>query len=95
MSIRIQNDHISGITSLPPSGTSKPNSSVGFQGQDNVELSATSESLQAALSSQTAARAARVRQLSALYSAGKYTVDSSQLSRALVSQAINYPMAQQ
>jgi anti-sigma28 factor (negative regulator of flagellin synthesis) len=95
MSIRIQNDHIAGITSLPPSGTSKSNSTAGFQGQDNVDLSATSESFNAAVSAQTAARTARVRQLSALYSTGNYSVDSSIVSQALIAQAINYPAARQ
>lgn len=96
MSIRIQNDHIAGITSPPLSGgASKANPATGFQGQDNVDLSSLSESVRAAVSSQTAARTARVRQLSALYNSGRYSVDSSQISRALVAQAINYPVAQQ
>jgi len=57
--------------------------------EDRVELSSFSEKIAAASSSESTQQSARVRQLAALYQSGRYKVDSHQVSRALVSQALS------
>jgi anti-sigma28 factor (negative regulator of flagellin synthesis) len=101
MSLRIQNDPPAGIaapevgrsgqSSSVSSGSGKTRSASGAEGGDHVEVSSAAETISAGISAQNAAHAARVTRLSALYAGGQYTVDSSQVSRALVDNAVTAP----
>ena len=97
MSIRIQNDQLSGAAASQTSQTENVRSSQGGLStnygastarSDSVQISSMTEGIAAAGAAQDAKSSARVAQLSALYSSGRYQVDSAQLSRKLVSGAI-------
>jgi anti-sigma28 factor (negative regulator of flagellin synthesis) len=97
MSLRIQNDPSGGISS---SGVGRPGQlSTGTtsgsgrsgnvsEGGDQVDVSSVAESISSGISEQSQTQAARVAQLSSLYSSGRYVVDSARVSSALVSSAI-------
>jgi anti-sigma28 factor (negative regulator of flagellin synthesis) len=97
MSIRIQNDGLTGTAASETnraldvvqigSGGNRSGSRTGAS-TDRVEISSLSGRIADASSASAAAQANRVSQLAALYSSGRYQVDSSALSRAMVSQAI-------
>jgi anti-sigma28 factor (negative regulator of flagellin synthesis) len=53
-----------------------------------VEISSLSGQISSASSASEAAQTNRVRQLAALYSSGRYQVDSAAVGHAMVSQAI-------
>jgi anti-sigma28 factor (negative regulator of flagellin synthesis) len=93
MSIRIYNDGLAGASALENSraeqlsrtgGTGKPGAGAGPGGEDQVQMSSLSEALTAAQSQ----RATNVQQLAAAYQSGHYHVDSTDVSRALVSHAL-------
>lgn len=97
MSIRIQNDSLAGTA---PSGVgradeishaaSSSNVSASRSGNrtDSVDISSLSQSVVAASTSQQAQQASRIQHLSALYRSGQYGVDSTDVSRAIISQAL-------
>jgi len=66
-------------------GTPGAGASVG---EDRVEISSLSESIATASKVDNSQQADRVRQLGALYQSGKYQVDSLNVSRAIVAQAL-------
>ena len=94
--MRIQNDAIATTAasqaarteSAVPSVSSTRVSSAATSGGDQVDLSSLSGNVAASLAAMASQRAARVSQLAALYAKGQYQVDSGQLSRAMVSQAV-------
>jgi anti-sigma28 factor (negative regulator of flagellin synthesis) len=99
MSIQIYNDGLAGAsasqaerTQGPTIGSSNPprrDNGLSNSGSDHVAISSLSESITAAGRIDDVKQAARVSQLTALYQSGQYHVDSLQLSRTLVSQALN------
>jgi anti-sigma28 factor (negative regulator of flagellin synthesis) len=96
MSIRIQNDGVTGSAASETSrtqdvvqiGSGSRSGSRGGGATDSVQLSSLSGQIADASSASQAAQAGRVRQLAALYSSGRYQVDPMAISRALVSQSI-------
>lgn len=98
MSIRIQNDSLTGTAasgigradevSRPANSPSQSAGRSGNRGGDSVDISSLSQSVAAASTVQQAQQASRVGQLAALYRSGQYSIDSAQVSRALVSQAL-------
>jgi anti-sigma28 factor (negative regulator of flagellin synthesis) len=97
MSIRVHNDPPAGIgpsevgrTGQQPAsivGSGKSGISSGVEGGDQVQVSSVAESISAGTSALNQQRANRVSQLSALYAGGKYTVDSTRVSAALIAGA--------
>jgi anti-sigma28 factor (negative regulator of flagellin synthesis) len=97
MSIRISNDGLTGTAASETSRTldvvqigsagSRSGSRTGAS-TDRVEISSLSGQIADASSASASAQANRVRQLAALYAGGRYRVDSTALSRAMVSQAV-------
>jgi anti-sigma28 factor (negative regulator of flagellin synthesis) len=100
MSIRIQNDGIAGAAASQISQTSGPAqnhssssaASKGLGGSDQVDLSSLSGAVSNSVSAMASKQADRVSQLTALYAKGQYQVDPIQLSRSLISEAINAGM---
>src|ERR1700722_2914527 len=96
MSIRIQNDGIAAASTAQTGAlenAGKPSSStqstsIGNSGSDHVDISSLSGNIAASSSDLASQQAARVSQLTALFSQGNYQVNSADLSRALVSAAI-------
>jgi hypothetical protein len=74
--------------SAGPQGAGTPNSIAG-SGQDQIEISTIAGKISTELSSQAASRADRVSQLTALYGSGGYSVESAQVSGAMVSDALS------
>lgn len=69
-------------------GASPQTGSVANSGSDQVDISSLSGNVAASVAALAGQQAARVSQLAALYAKGEYPVDSLQLSRAMVSEAI-------
>jgi anti-sigma28 factor (negative regulator of flagellin synthesis) len=97
MSIRIYTDGLASAAASEASrneelsragAAGKPNAGPISDGLDQVQISSLSESIAAGSSRQDAAQAQRVSQIAAQYANGTYHVDSLQLSRAMVSNAI-------
>lgn len=99
MSIRIQNDSMAGVVapgvgrtdevSHPSNPSSLSTGKTGSRGTaDSVDISSLSQSVAAASTAQQTQQASRIKQLSALYASGQYSVDSERVSRAIVSQAL-------
>ena len=98
MSLRIQNDSLAGALapgaartdeiSRPGSSSSQAASKSGQPGADSIDISSLSQGIAAAGSAQDAQQAGRIRQLTALYQSGRYSVDSSLVGNAMVSQAL-------
>jgi hypothetical protein len=96
MSMRIQNDGLSGTTASPvipaesteQSGSSGRSSSVSSGSVDRVDISSLLGNLSASAGALADKQAARVSQLTAIYGRGEYSADSAQTSRALISGAI-------
>jgi anti-sigma28 factor (negative regulator of flagellin synthesis) len=101
MSLRIQGDPAAGLSSTEAGGVSQTASLVagsakgrttsGSAGGDQVEVSSVAEAISARNSAVNLSHAGRVAQLGALYASGKYTVDSAQVSHALVDNALDEP----
>ncbi len=98
MSIRIQNDGLSGAAASETSrtqdivqigGHSSNGASRAGEPTDTVEISSLSGRIADAGSSIDAAQSKRVSYLAQLYQSGRYQVDSLAVSRALVSQALS------
>lgn len=93
MSIQIYNDGLAGSAAAGTGRTqelsqaatgSKPASGSTSSGEDQVEIS----SLSSTLSAQGSQRAARVQELAAAYQSGRYEVNSMDVSKAMVSHAL-------
>jgi anti-sigma28 factor (negative regulator of flagellin synthesis) len=99
MSIRIQNDGLSGTSASQAERTQATENGSGSPlkngtgpssgGGDHVSLSSLSANIAAASHVDEVQQAARLHQLTALYQSGQYHVDSGQLSRSLVSRALD------
>lgn len=97
MSIRIDSDRLAG-TSASQTGQAEQIRSSGSKfsgisgsrgfGRDSIEISSMAGGIADASAAQAAQSADRVRQLAAIYSAGRYQADSFQVSKAMVSGAI-------
>lgn len=94
MSIRIYNDGMAGAAAAEASraqDVSRPTSSgkaaegIASLGGDHVEIS----SLSASVASQSSQRSARVQELAAMYQSGRYEVNSMDVSRAIVNNALS------
>ncbi len=99
MSIRVDTNPISSLpapaagidqTSRPPDGAAKSGAGAvaAAQSQDQVDVSPATTKITEELGTQNSARAGRVQQLGALYASGRYTSDSAQISRSVVSSAL-------
>ena len=98
MSIRIYTDGLAGAAASEASRNEElsrtstagkqPVGGSSGEGGDHVQISSLSASIAAASSQQDGTQSHRVGQIAAQYQNGTYHVDSLQLSRALVSNAI-------
>ncbi|HUA64059.1 MAG TPA: flagellar biosynthesis anti-sigma factor FlgM [Verrucomicrobiae bacterium] len=97
MSIRIQNDGLSGSAAAETSRTqdvvqigSQSSNAASRSGgpADSVEISSLFNRISDASNSLESAQNKRVSYLAQLYQSGRYQVDSTAVSRALVSQAL-------
>ena len=93
MSIRIYNDGLAGAAAAETSraqelsrttGTSKSVEGSSASGEDQVQISSLSETLAA----QSSQRAARVQDLAGVFQSGRYQVNSVDVSKAIVNQAL-------
>lgn len=93
MSIQIYNDGLAGagasdagrVQELSHSTSGgKPTSGASSSGEDQVQIS----SLSSALTAQGSERAAHVEQLAAAYQSGRYQVNPTEVSRAIVNRAL-------
>lgn len=99
MSIRIDNDRLTGATAAQAGKTDQTRSAstkssfatAQGTGKDSVEMSSMAENLMRAGAVQDANRAGRVSQLAAAYGSGGYQPNSLNVSRAIVEQAIIAP----
>jgi anti-sigma28 factor (negative regulator of flagellin synthesis) len=96
MSIQIYNDGLAGAGASEATRTQdlsrattggKPTSGASSSGEDQVQIS----SLSSALTADGSQHAARVQQLSAVFQSGRYEVNSMDVSRAIVNQALTSP----
>lgn len=95
MSIRVNNTDVAlttqtGLTEqVKSSGTGASGGPTAAKGaEDQLEVSASTENINSALASQNLQHSQKIQQLTNLVSGGRYTVDSGDLSRAIVSSAI-------
>jgi hypothetical protein len=98
MSIRIQSESLTGssISELSRSeeiarsgaGGARPASGTDAHGHDRVELSGLSDRLTDFLAAANVEHSTKVRQLAAVYAAGRYTVDSMRVSRAMIAESM-------
>jgi hypothetical protein len=98
MSIRVSNTDVALTTQTGLTEQVKPNGSGGSSGpvtgkaaEDHLEVSASTENINSALASQNLQHSQKIQQLANLVSGGRYTVESGDLSRAIVSSAIGNP----
>jgi anti-sigma28 factor (negative regulator of flagellin synthesis) len=99
MSIRVNNTDVAlttqtGLTEqVKPGGAGAGGGSPisGKTGEDHLEVSASTENINLALANQNLQRSQRIQQLGNLVAAGRYQVDSADLSRTIVSSAIAGP----
>jgi len=96
MSIRVNNTDV-GLTSqtglteqVKPAGPGGSGAGPvsGKTAEDHIEVSASTENINSALANQNLQQSQKVQQLGGLIASGRYTVDSHDLSRAIVSSAI-------
>jgi anti-sigma28 factor (negative regulator of flagellin synthesis) len=96
MSIRVNNTDVALTTQTGPTEQVKPAGSGGSGGSpvsgktagDHIEVSAATENINSALTSQNLQHSQKIQQLGSLVAQGRYTVDSQDLSRAIVASAI-------
>jgi anti-sigma28 factor (negative regulator of flagellin synthesis) len=95
MSIRVNNTDVAlttqtGLTEQVKTPGSGPGGSPvsGKTAEDHLDVSAAAENINSALASQNLQHSQRIQQLGNLVAEGRYTVDSHDLSRAIVSAAI-------
>jgi anti-sigma28 factor (negative regulator of flagellin synthesis) len=99
MSIRIQNDVISGGVSPEVSRTGEPGHAAagpgrgrvgtGTAGVDQVEISNAAQTFSDGVTASNVQHSARVKELAALYASGNYSVDAQQVSRALIDSSVS------
>jgi len=96
MSIRVNNTDV-GLTSqtglteqVKPAGPGGSGAGPvsGRTAEDHIEVSSSTENINSALANQNLQHSQKIRQLGSLVAGGRYTVDSQDLSRAIVSSAI-------
>jgi hypothetical protein len=96
MSIRV-NSHEVGLTSntgqaepvKPAASGGKSPAAFGTAAQDQLEVSASTENINSAITAQSLQHLQTVKQLGSLVAEGRYFVPAEDLSRAIVSSAIN------
>jgi anti-sigma28 factor (negative regulator of flagellin synthesis) len=99
MSIRVNNTDVALTTQTGPTEQVKPAGSgagggspvSGKTAEDHLEVSASTENINSALANQNLQHSQKIQQLGNLVAAGRYTVDSLDLSRAVISSAIVGP----
>ncbi|HEX4136688.1 MAG TPA: hypothetical protein VHY84_18905 [Bryobacteraceae bacterium] len=98
MSIRVNNTDVALTTQTGAAGQVKPSgpggsggAASGKTGEDQLEVSSATENIQSALASQGLQHSERLRQLGNLVAEGRYSVDSLDLSRSIVSSGIVDP----
>ena len=96
MSIRVSTTDVSLTSQTGQAEQLKPAGSGGSTGrvfgkatEDHLDVSAATENINSALAAQNLQHSQRIQQLSSLVGNGRYTVDSGDLSRAIVSSAIS------
>jgi len=96
MSIRVNNHEVAltpqtGLAEqLKPAGSGGSASSVsGKATEDQIEVSAAAENINSALTAQNLQHSQNIQQLGALVAEGRYNVPSSDISRAIVSNALS------
>jgi len=96
MSIRVNTTDVALTSQTGQAEQPKPAGSGGSAGQvfgktteDHIDLSAATENINSALATQNLQHSQKLQQLSNLVGSGRYTVDSGDLSRAIVSSAIS------
>lgn len=97
MSMRIQNDGIAAAAAssaaaaenAAKTGSSTKAGSAADSATDHVDISSLSGNVAASVAALASQQAARVGELAALYARGGYSADSTETSRAMVSQAIS------
>src|SRR5579863_3823110 len=94
MSIRVNNTDVALTTQTGLTEQVKPSGPGGSGGpaagkaaEDQLEVSASTENINSALASQNLQHSQKIQQLAGLVSAGRYTVESGDLSRAIISSA--------
>jgi anti-sigma28 factor (negative regulator of flagellin synthesis) len=96
MSIRVTNTDVAlttqtGLTEqVKPAGSGASGASQvsGKTAEDHLEVSASTENINSALANQSLQQSQKIQQLGNLVAGGRYSVDSADLSRAIVSGAI-------
>lgn len=96
MSIRVNNNDVTLTTQTGPAeqvkaanpGTGGGSPVAGKTPEDHLEVSASTENITSALRTQNLQHSQKIQQLGNLVAEGRYTVDSADLSRAIVSSAI-------
>jgi anti-sigma28 factor (negative regulator of flagellin synthesis) len=77
---------------LKPGGPGGNGSQVfGKTSEDRLEVSAATENINSALAAQSLGHSQKIKQLGNLVAEGRYTIDSQDLSKAIVSAAIGEP----
>jgi anti-sigma28 factor (negative regulator of flagellin synthesis) len=102
MSIRVNNHEVAltpqtgSAEQLKPSGSSGGANSVsGKTTEDQIEVSASTENINSALTAQNLQRSQNIQQLGALVAQGRYNIASGDISRAIVSSAIGATAGQE
>ena len=67
-----------------------PRQAAGSSARDQVQVSRLAGSVANALEASSAQRSVRVERLAALYNSGEYKVDAAQVSRAMISNALEF-----
>jgi anti-sigma28 factor (negative regulator of flagellin synthesis) len=97
MSVRIHNDQTPGVSSQQVSEADRLSSSragsakngvSSDSGGDRVDVSSVTDAISAGISAQNLSQANRVAQLKGAYEGGQYAVDTAQVSKAVVGNAI-------
>lgn len=101
MSIRVNNNEVTLASQTGRAEQARPTSSggnagmiFGGTGEDRVHVSPEAATITSALAAQTASHAQRLRQLGALVAGGNYSVPAQDLSRAIVTTAIESTAAE-
>jgi anti-sigma28 factor (negative regulator of flagellin synthesis) len=96
MSIRVSTTDVALTSQTDQADQLKPAGSGGSTGhvfgkttEDHIDVSAATENINSALATQNLQHAQKIQQLSNLVANGRYTIDSGDLSRAIVSSAIS------
>ena len=97
--MRIEDNQLGSVSSAPtqidalspgPQGAAKAGKG-SIAGGDQVQVSAIAQRISTELATQDASRADRVNQVAASFEGGTYSIDSAQVSGAMVADALNRP----